>query len=85
MKITVKALTGPSFNIICDSASTMLDIREEICKHWNVHPKDQRLVVNGKNLLDDKAKVNSLHLSAVDPVIHLVLRLPSFQFQFHVD
>ena len=78
MQIVVKLLTNKTTMILnCNSASTGAEIKDEIQKKWNIHPKDQRLIFGrGKILSHDSILKTIPELNGIDNIIHLVIRLP---------
>ena len=82
MQIVVKLLTNKTTMILnCNSASTGAEIKDEIQKKWNIHPKDQRLIFGrGKILSHDSILKTIPELNGINNIIHLVIRLPESIF-----
>lgn len=79
IKIFVKPLTINPISLSCIPSTTIREIKEEIHKKWKIHPKDQRLVHDGKGLLDSVILETIPKLNDFHNTIHLVIRLPGNQ------
>jgi len=73
IKIFVKPLTINPISLSCIPSTTIREIKEEIHKKWKIHPKDQRLVHDGKGLLDSVILETIPKLNDFHNTIHLVI------------
>jgi len=73
MQIKVKTLTGKEIELDIDGDDQILRIKEKVEEQTGVPPVQQRLIHQGRQLVDD-AKVEDSKISS-GTVLHLVLAL----------
>lgn len=73
IQLTIKTLTGHSFQICVGSSWSIEDVKNEVQLFTDVTPVEQRLIFEGKQLEDTKTLV---HYNIIgNSILHLVLRL----------
>ncbi|KHN68803.1 hypothetical protein CWI42_120200 [Ordospora colligata] len=79
MKLIIKTMTGKDLEIDVDLAVSIGELKIEIEKRVKVPAEQQRLVCNGRILMDDKVTlsdlVSSKRMAYSENVIHMVLAL----------
>eukprot|EP00053_Salpingoeca_punica_P001589 m.34146 g.34146 ORF g.34146 m.34146 type:complete len:83 (-) comp11107_c0_seq1:207-455(-) len=78
MLIKVKTLTGKEIEIDIESSDTVRRIKERVEEKQGIPPEQQRLIVNGKPMVDEKA-VSEYKIQG-GSVLHLVLALRGGSF-----
>ena len=77
LQLFIKTLTGQTITIEVPPDSSIQKIKEEIAKKENIFPYQQRLLLNGKELIDHK-NISDYNISN-NTTIHLIIKLTGIQ------
>jgi ubiquitin C len=77
MQVNVKTLTGETFTLDVDSASTISDVKAKIQQQEGISADDQLLLFTGKQL-EDQQTLEHYNIQNQN-TLHLVLKLRAFQ------
>jgi len=77
LQLFIKTLTGDTITIEVPPDSSIKKIKEEIAKKKDILPRQQRLMLNGRELNDDK-NVSDYNISN-NATIHLIIKLTGLE------
>ena len=81
MRIFIKCITGKTITIICQSSTTVEDLKAKIEQKERFSPARQRLIFNGKALLEDKHTLADYNIER-EATVHLMMTL--YHGQYHL-
>ena len=73
LQLFVKTITGETIDIKVEPNDSIIKIKDEISKKKDIHPKQQKLMFNGKELIDNR-KINECGIENYS-TIHLIIRI----------